>query len=124
MPLEPYLTGLRRGYAVVSVNYRLSGEAVFPAAVQDLKAAIRWLRANGREYRLDPMRIAACGGSSGGNMAAMVGLTANVREFDDANLGDPGIPAHVQAIVDWFGPMDFLKMALPRVRPASAVKKA
>ena len=65
--LLPYLRGLERGYAVVSVNYRLSGEAIFPAGLQDAKAAIRWLRAHGGEYGLDASRIAACGGSSGAN---------------------------------------------------------
>jgi acetyl esterase/lipase len=105
-----FLKGLERGYAVVSVNYRLSGEAIFPAGLQDIKAAIRWLRANSEQYHLDGSRIAACGGSSGGNYAAMVCLTANVTEFDDLSLGNPEYPCNVQAAVDWFGPTDFLKM--------------
>jgi acetyl esterase/lipase len=106
----PFLKGLARGYAVVSVNYRLSGEATFPAGLQDIKAAIRWLRANSKQYHLDGNRIAACGGSSGGNYAAMVCLTAQVEEFDDLSLGNPKYPCNVQAAVDWFGPTDFLKM--------------
>jgi acetyl esterase/lipase len=105
-----FLKGLEHGYAVISVNFRLSGEAIFPAGLQDIKAAIRWLRANGEQYQLDGNRIAACGGSSGGNYAAMVCLTENVTEFDDFNLGNPGYPCNVQAAVDWFGPIDFLKM--------------
>ena len=105
-----FLKGLAHGYAVVSVNYRLSGEAVFPAGLQDIKAALRWLRANSRQYHLDGNRIAACGGSSGGNYAAMVCLTAHVTEFDDLSLGNPEYPCNVQAAVDWFGPTDFLKM--------------
>jgi acetyl esterase/lipase len=105
-----FLKGLERGYAVVSVNYRLSGEAIFPAGLQDIKAAIRWLRANSEQYHLDGSRIAACGGSSGGNYAAMVCLTAQVTEFDDLRLGNPEYPCNVQAAVDWFGPTDFLKM--------------
>jgi len=108
--LIPFLQGLKRGYAVVSVNYRLSGEATFPAGLQDIKAAIRWLRANSEKYQLDGNRIAACGGSAGGNYAAMVCLTANVAELDDPSLGNPEVPCHVQAAVDWFGPTDFLKM--------------
>jgi acetyl esterase/lipase len=110
MHLTPLLQGLRRGYAVVSVNYRLSGEAIFPAGLQDIKAAIRWLRAHAGQYRLDGARIAAWGGSSGGYYAAMVGLTANVPELDDPSLGHPDYPCSVQAVVDWFGPTDFLKM--------------
>lgn len=106
----PYLNGLARGYAVVSVNYRLSGEAIFPAGLQDVKAAIRWLRANSETYHLDGNRIAAWGSSSGGNYAAMICLTANVTEFDDSGLGNPDYPCSVQAAVDWFGPTDFLKM--------------
>jgi acetyl esterase/lipase len=105
-----FLKGLERGYAVVSVNYRLSGEAIFPAGLQDIKAAIRWLRANSETYHLDGDRIAACGGSAGGNYAAMVCLTADVAELDDLSLGNPEYPCHVQAAVDWFGPTDFLKM--------------
>ncbi len=105
-----YLKGLVRGYAVVSVNYRLSGEAIFPAGLQDIKASIRWLRANATTYHLDGNRIAACGGSAGGNYSAMACLTANVTEFDDPALGNMEYPCNVQAAVDMFGPTDFLKM--------------
>jgi acetyl esterase/lipase len=105
-----FCRGLDKGYSVVSVNYRLSGEAIFPAGLQDIKAAIRWLRANCELYHLDGNRIAACGGSSGGNLAAMVCLTANVTAFDDPSLGNPDYPCNVQVAVDWFGPTDFLKM--------------
>lgn len=108
--LTSYLGGLKRGYAVVSVNYRLSGEAIFPAGLQDVKAAIRWLKANGGKYHLDGNRIAACGGSSGGNYAAMICLTAQNPVFDDASLGNVEYPCTVQAGVDMFGPTDFLKM--------------
>jgi acetyl esterase/lipase len=105
-----FLKGIEHGYAVVSVNYRLSREAIFPAGLQDIKSAIRWLRANSRQYHLDTNRIAACGGSSGGNYAAMICLTDHVAELDDLNLGNREFPCSVQAAVDWFGPIDFLKM--------------
>jgi acetyl esterase/lipase len=108
--LMSVLRGLERGYAVASVNYRLSGEATFPAGLQDVKAAIRWLRANSEQYHLDGERIVAWGGSSGGNLAAMVCLTADVAELEDLGLGNAEVPCHVQAAVDWFGPTDFLKM--------------
>jgi acetyl esterase/lipase len=108
--LLPSLRGLKRGYAVVSVNYRLSGEAVFPSSIKDIKAAIRWLRANGKQYHLDTDRIAAFGGSSGGNLAAMICVTASVSEFDDPALGNAEYPCNVQVAVDWFGPTDFLEM--------------
>ena len=89
----PFLGGVERGYGVVSVNYRLSGEALFPAAVDDVKAAIHWLRANGARYRLDASRIAVCSESAGGNLAATLWATDKV-----------------QAAVDWFGPIDFSTM--------------
>ena len=108
--LLPWLMGLSRGFAVASVNYRLSGEASFPAGLQDVKAAIRWLRANSAAYRLDGDRIAACGGSSGGNFAAMICLTPGVPDLEDLSLGNPDIPCDVQAAVDLFGPTDFLRM--------------
>lgn len=105
-----YLPALEKGYAVVSVGYRLSGEAVFPAAVQDAKAALRWLRANGQEYGLDAGRVAACGGSAGANLAAMMCVTAGVEMFEDRGLGNTGRSTEVQAGIDWFGPTDFLAM--------------
>lgn len=105
-----YLRGLQRGYAVITINYRLSSEAIFPAGLQDVKAAIRWVRANGRKYHLDGSRIAACGGSAGGNLAAMVCLTANEKALEDSDLGNMNFPCDVQAGVDMFGPTDFLKM--------------
>jgi acetyl esterase/lipase len=105
-----FLHGLERGYAVASVNYRLSGEAIFPAGLQDVKAAIRWLRAHGGEHALDAGRIAACGGSAGGNHAAMVCVTSGVSMFDDGGLGNAEYPCDVRAAVDMFGPTDFLKM--------------
>jgi acetyl esterase/lipase len=108
--LNPILAGLERGYAVVSINYRLSGEAIFPALVHDVKAAIRWVRANAKTYQFDPQKIAAWGGSAGGYQALMAGVTAGMVELEDLTLGNPQQAADVQAVVDWFGPTDFLKM--------------
>jgi len=110
MQLLPILEGLKRGYAVVAVNYRLSGEAKFPALVHDVKAAVRWMRANAQHYHLDPAKIAAWGGSAGGYLASMLGTSARVQELEDLSLGNPDQPCHVQAVVAWFGPTDFLKM--------------
>ena len=104
------LKSINRGYALVSANYRLSGEATFPAGIQDVKAAIRWVRANAKKYQLDGDRLAIWGCSSGANYAAMICLTEHVAELDDLTLGNPEYPCNVQVAVDWFGPTDFLKM--------------
>lgn len=66
---------LAAGYAVASINYRLSGEAKAPAQIQDAKAAVRWLRANAAKYKLDPQRFASFGASAGGNLAALLGTS-------------------------------------------------
>jgi acetyl esterase/lipase len=106
----PMLEGLNRGYAVVSINYRMSGEARFPALVQDVKAAIRWIRANAANFLFDGARIAAWGGSAGGYLSLMAGVASSVPDLDDLALGNAGFASAVQAVVDWFGPTDFLAM--------------
>lgn len=108
--LKPQLNALKRGYAVVSVNYRLSGEAIFPAGLMDLKAAIRWIRANSKEYGFNPDKIAAWGGSAGGYYSVMLGATAKIKEFEDLSMGNSEYSSEIQAVVDWFGPTNFLKM--------------
>ena len=110
LQLLPMLEGLHRGYAVIAVNYRLSWEATFPALVQDVKAAVRWVRGNADWYYLDPERVAAWGGSAGGYLSTMLGVSAGISELEDLSLGSPDQPSNVQAVVDWFGPTNFLKM--------------
>ena len=105
--VEPMLKGLDRGYAVVSINYRLSGEAIWPAQILDVKRAIEFIKINSREYKLDPSRIAVWGGSAGGHLCAMVGTSANCEKLSNR---DAKVDTNVNAVVDWFGPMDFLKM--------------
>ena len=103
---------LEAGYAAAGVNYRLSGEALFPAAVQDVKAAVRFLRANADEYGLDPDAFAAWGASAGGNLVSMIGTTGDQQTIlDDPSLGNPDVSSAVQAVVAWFPPVDFLQMA-------------
>ncbi len=106
----PMLEGLKRGYAVVAINYRLSWEARFPALVHDAKAAVRWIRGNAGRYGFDPLRIAAWGGSAGGYLASMLGVSAGIDKLEDLSLGNAGQPSNVQAVVCWFGPTNFLKM--------------
>jgi acetyl esterase/lipase len=110
MPIMPMLEGLKRGYAVVGVNYRLSGEARFPALVYDGKAAVRWIRAHAQRYHLNPERIAVWGGSAGAWLANMLGVSAGVRELEDLTLGNPEQSSNVQAVVSWFSPTNFLEM--------------
>ncbi len=110
MQVDAMLQGVRRGYAVVSINYRMSGEAKFPALVQDGKAAVRWLRANAKEMLVDPERIAVWGESAGGYLASMLGVSGGVAELEDLTLGNLEQDSRVQAAVIWYGPADFLKM--------------
>lgn len=96
------------GYALVDVEYRLSDEALFPAQVQDCKAAIRWIRANADKYGLDPDHIGAMGRSAGGHLVAFLGTSGDTKEFDtDSNAG---YSSRVQAVVDLWGPTDILQM--------------
>ena len=106
-----------RGYAVASIGYRLSGDAIFPAQIEDCKAAIRWLRAHAKQYGLDPQRFAAWGSSAGGHLAALLGTSGDVKEFDTGAHLDQS--SGVQAVGDYYGPTDLLQMdahALPGAR--------
>lgn len=102
---------LAKGYALAGVNYRLSGEALFPAGAQDVKAAVRWLRAHAAQYGLDTDRFACWGESAGGYMVAMLGVTGDqATVFDDNSMGNPGVSSAVAAVVDWYGPTDLAMM--------------
>lgn len=97
------------GYVGISVGYRLSQQAIFPAAVHDGKAAIRWARANADRYGIDPDRIGLFGGSAGGHLATVVGLSEGNR-FLEGERGHAGQSSAVAAIVENYGPTDFLRM--------------
>ncbi len=97
-------------YAVVSMNYRLSGEAIWPAQIHDCKAAVRWIRANASTYAFNPGMIAAWGGSAGGHLSAMTGTSGGIESLEDLSLGNPEQSSRIQAVVNWFGPTDFLRM--------------
>jgi acetyl esterase/lipase len=102
----PALPLLRDGYAVASINYRLSQHATFPAQIEDCKAAIRWLRANSKKYNLNPDRVGVWGASAGGHLVALLGTTGDVKALD-GNLGNTDRSSRVQCVCDWFGPTDF-----------------
>jgi acetyl esterase/lipase len=98
-----------RGFAMVSIEYRLSGEAIFPAQIHDVKAAIRWLRSVANEYGLDSGNIGLWGSSAGGHLAALAGTTGE-GILEDFELGCAEFSSDVQAVVDGYGPTDFLQM--------------
>jgi acetyl esterase/lipase len=104
-----------KGYAVVSLNYRLATSFIDGAlpATQDGKAAVRFLRANSSKYNLDPNRFAVWGNSAGGYMAAIIGVTGDQSTiFDDSTLGNAGVSSAVQACVVWYGAEDRLPAEL------------
>jgi acetyl esterase/lipase len=114
----PALPLVGKGYAVASINYRLSQHGVFPAQVEDCKAAIRWLRANARTYNLNPERIGVWGASAGGHLVALLGTSGGAQELEGKD-GNADQSSRVQAVVDFFGPTDFLQMdahSLPGAR--------
>ena len=98
----------RSGYAVASINYRLSDEAIFPAQIHDAKGAVRWLRANAAQYNLDVTKVGAWGLSAGGHLASMLGTSGDVPDLEGNVGGNLQHSSRVQAVVDWFGPTDFL----------------
>lgn len=104
----PALWLVPRGYAVASINYRLSSHATYPAQIEDCKAAIRWLRANAAAHGIDAERIGAWGSSAGGHLVALLGVTGDVKDFDKGERLQ--VSSAVQAVCDFFGPTDFLQM--------------
>lgn len=103
---DPFHRLVAAGFAVASIDYRLSGEAVFPAQLDDAKAAVRWLRSRAEEVGLDPGRVVAWGESAGGHLAALLGLAGDRAE---ATSGRPS--ASVAGVVDWYGPADLTALA-------------
>jgi acetyl esterase/lipase len=105
----PAVRFLRRGYAAASINYRLSRHAIFPAQIEDCKAAIRFLRASAEKYNIDPNRIGVWGASAGGHLVALLGTAGDVKEVEKGpNLQ---VSSRVQAVCDFFGPTDLTKIS-------------
>lgn len=111
------IDGVNHGYAVVTVEQRLAGEAQYPYGLFDLKAAIRFLRAHAAEYSLDPDRFALGGDSAGAFYAVLAAATQDIPGFEDLSLGNAGVSSKVQAVIGWYGCYDCMKMLPPEVDP-------
>jgi acetyl esterase/lipase len=102
---------LRTGqYAGVSVGYRLSGEAQWPAQIYDCKAAIRWVRANATTYELDADHIGVWGSSAGGHLALLLGVSGDVPELEGDIGPNKGVSSKVAAVANFFGVSELLAM--------------
>jgi acetyl esterase/lipase len=98
------------GFVVATVDYRLSGEAQFPAQLHDVKAAIRWLRANSARVGIDPARMVAWGESAGGHLDVLAGLTGDRPDMEGV-VGDfADESSAVRGVIDWYGPMNLLSI--------------
>ena len=123
-----------QGYVVASIEYRLSGEAAFPAQLQDIKSAIRWLRVNAGKYNIDPNRVMTWGRSAGGHLSAMAAVSCNVTSFApspraaaaghaaqdtqaSAPVGFDEASDCVRGAVTWFGVFDLTKLAIDSSNP-------
>jgi acetyl esterase/lipase len=108
----------KRGFATATVEYRLAGEAMFPAAIYDVKAAIRWLRASATEYHLDPNRFGITGGSAGGNIAVLTAVTFGDSRFEGpANHLEQS--SEIQCVVSMYGAMSWTAPNWTRSEPGS-----
>jgi acetyl esterase/lipase len=102
--LAPYVES--RDYVGVSVGYRLTDVARWPAQIHDCKAAIRYVRANADKLGIDPDKIGVWGGSAGGHLVSLLGTSGDVKELE-GNLGTAGVSSRVACVVDFCGPSDF-----------------
>jgi acetyl esterase/lipase len=121
--LYPWLNPLlaAHGFVTVSVTYRLSRFAPFPAQIHDVKAAVRWLRAHAGQYHIDPERIGIWGDSAGGHLAALLALTPDQPELE-GNCGSPGFSSRVQAVVTRCAPFDFLGAGMVNDAPSAVTQ--
>jgi len=94
-----------RGYITATISYRLSQEAIFPAAIEDVKCAVKWIRAHADDYMIDPDNIAVIGGSAGGHLALMIGYSTEVEEFEGDCECDT-VSSKVNAVVNLYGAVD------------------
>ena len=110
-----------QGYAVVSINYRLSDEVTWPKPLHDAKAAIRFIRANADKYQLDTKYLVVWGGSAGGHIAEMLGATNNQPAFEDLTMGNAGYSSAIQGIVAWYPVSDISGLTDIGTLPANKI---
>lgn len=123
------VAALNQGFAVASVNYRLTSQAAlfapesvtFPAQIHDVKGAVRWLRANAATFGLDPTRFASFGTSAGGHLSALLATSGGSAELEGAVGGNLGFSSRVQAAIDYFGPTDLIQMQPDVLTPPGSV---
>ncbi|AKA68768.1 alpha/beta hydrolase [Clostridium scatologenes] len=99
-----------KGYAVATINYRLSGDAKWPAQIYDCKAAVRFLRANSAKYNIKTDKIGVIGNSSGGHLAGVMATTNGRSEYEDLSMGNSEYSSDVQAVAAWYGIFDFINI--------------
>ncbi|MEP7204132.1 MAG: alpha/beta hydrolase [Ilumatobacteraceae bacterium] len=116
---SPFDRLAQAGFVVAAVDYRLSGEARFPAQLHDVKAAVRWLRANAARLEVDPARVLAWGESAGGHLATLAGLTGECTDLEGSVGECLDESSAVCGVVDWYGPMNLLSVGSQH-RPGSA----
>lgn len=112
LAVDKLVGAAEHGYLCAAIQVRTSGEAIFPAQLEDAKCAIRFLRAKADEFHIDPERIGIWGDSSGGHLAALVGLTADHKEFEGSG-GWPDVTSRVQAVCSMCPAVDFLAADWP-----------
>lgn len=118
----PILSFVSDGYALTSIELRPSGEAPFPAQIEDCKAAVRWLRGNAAKYNLDPDRIGAAGHSGGGHLSALLGTSGGVQELE-GNGDNMSYSSRVQAVCDVSGPSDLLRLYHDASDPSTRTRR-
>ena len=118
----PLISFVNDGYSVTSIELRFSGEAPFPAQIEDCKAAVRWLRANAAKYNLDADRIGAAGHSGGGHLAALLGTSGGVQELEGSGE-NMSYSSRVQAVCDVSGPSDLLRLYHDASDPSTRTRR-
>lgn len=106
----PAIRQATRGYAVASIDYELAPQSIWPAQIEDAKAAVRWLRANAARFNLDPDRIGVFGTSAGGHIGSVLGTSFGDPFVEGLELGNAQFSSRVKAVIDWYGPTDLLKL--------------